>query len=487
MLGLIVAHILLACVALPAEAQGETTYLALLINDHKVGYAKHIRHSTPEKVTTTEQVNLSVGRAGQNVDIHITTTAFESPAGKGLGFQFLQNMSFMSVEASGTIDKNNKLVAHITTAGVTQTRTIKLPPDAMMAEGARLDALKRGLKTGDVFTQTLFIPEFMATITAEHHIGKTGKIDLLGRVVTLTKVKTILSTPQGTLEQVAYVDKELMPQKLRVNMGGMNVEMIACTEQYALSKNDPMDLFEKMVIKSPGSLSNVQSAKSATYHLKPLGNGPLPLLPSTDNQSVVADGQGGQIVTVTPLKMPEKAVTFPYTGTCKDALDAMAPTMYLQSDNPVIIALAREAIGATRDTAEAVKRIEAFVGKYITEKSLAVGYATATEVAVSKEGDCSEHAVLTAAMCRAVGIPARMVVGIVYVSKWLQYKDIFGGHAWAQAYVGDRWICLDATGVANGYGAGHIIEATGDGNPVDFFNVVHTLDNIKIVSAKLHE
>jgi len=83
----------------------------------------------------------------------------------------------------------------------------------------------------------------------------------------------------------------------------------------------------------------------------------------------------------------------------------MQPNRFLQSDNKQIIKLARRAIGGTKDAAGAVKKIEAFVGDYIENKSLSVGYASAVEVAASRQGDCTEHAVLVAAMCRAVGIP----------------------------------------------------------------------------------
>ena len=73
--------------------------------------------------------------------------------------------------------------------------------------------------------------------------------------------------------------------------------------------------------------------------------------------------------------------------------------------------------------------------KYINNKSLSVGYASAAEVVESRQGDCSEFAVLTAALCRAVGIPAQVAVGVAYVQDFMGLEG-FGGHAWAQAYVG---------------------------------------------------
>ena len=113
---------------------------------------------------------------------------------------------------------------------------------------------------------------------------------------------------------------------------------------------------------------------------------------------------------------------------------------------------------------------------------MSVGYASAAEVAISKQGDCSEFAVLTAAMCRAVGIPAQVVVGIAYVDDFAGFQG-FGGHAWAQAYVGKEWIGLDASfkgAGLGGYDAGHIALASGNGEPADFFNLATTLGKFKI-------
>jgi transglutaminase-like putative cysteine protease len=205
------------------------------------------------------------------------------------------------------------------------------------------------------------------------------------------------------------------------------------------------------------------------------------IVPSTDNQSVRSKKDGSVVVTVKPSAAPA-GVRFPYKSRDKTILEATKPNRFLQSDHKEVIALARRAIGQTKDAAEAVKRIEAFVGDYVENRSLSVGYASAAEVAASRQGDCSEFSVLTSAMCRAVGIPARMVVGVAYVEDFAGLQG-FGPHAWTQAYVGNKWVGLDAafkgTG-RGGYDAGHIALAVGDGEPRDFFNLITALGQFKI-------
>ena len=89
-----------------------------------------------------------------------------------------------------------------------------------------------------------------------------------------------------------------------------------------------------------------------------------------------------------------------------------------------------------------------FVEKYVKAKDLDVGFASASEVARTRHGDCTEHGVLLAAMLRADGIPARVVSGLVYVETG-EAGGIFGYHMWAQALLEKAgkptWVDLDGT------------------------------------------
>ena len=59
---------------------------------------------------------------------------------------------------------------------------------------------------------------------------------------------------------------------------------------------------------------------------------------------------------------------------------------------------------------------------------------------------------LLAALCRARGIPARFVAGLVH----LPGRQAFGMHAWTEVWIDDRWLALDATMARGGVGAGHL-------------------------------
>ena len=467
-------------------ASDQTQYFALFMEGKKVGYAIQNRVVAEGKVTTTEQVSLTISRLNMPVTMNTTETSIETIDGKPLAFESLQDFSMMMIKITGKVNKNGKADITVTSMGAEEKSTIEWPKGAVMAEGLRLLQIKRGLKQGQTYTAKIFSAAIMQAVDIKTTIAGKKNIDLLGRVLALTEVHTTMKLPDaGEIVSTGYVDDNFQLQKNIIPVMGMKVEMVACEKAFALGQNDILDVVDKMFLASPVPLNNVRSAKSITYYLRPTsGTDALPI-PSGDNQKVRQLKGGRAIVTVRPVTAP-KGVRFPYNGRDKTLLEAIRPTRFLQSDRKEIIELARRAIGNTKDAAEAVKRIEAFVAMYIENKNLSVGYATAAEVAASRQGDCTEFAVLTAAMCRAVGIPAQIVMGLAYVDEYSGLRDRFGGHAWVQAYIANKWVGLDSAFKSTGRGgcdAGHIALAVGDGAPEDFFNLVSTLGQFKIDRA----
>ena len=62
-------------------------------------------------------------------------------------------------------------------------------------------------------------------------------------------------------------------------------------------------------------------------------------------------------------------------------------------------------------------------------------HKTPDEILGAGRGLCINYATLTAAMCRSVGIPAKVVVGIVPE----------GRHAWNEIFIGGKWIPIDTS------------------------------------------
>jgi hypothetical protein len=153
---------------------------------------------------------------------------------------------------------------------------------------------------------------------------------------------------------------------------------------------------------------------------------------SGPNQRVLS--RNGNTMTIVVTREPA-AVPAPEATQLQSYLE---PARYIQSDAPVIRAVADSLAAATGAAgAPLANEIAQWVGAYVTEKGYGRGFSSAVEVMASREGDCSEHSVLLAALLRASGIPARIAVGLAYDNGSLI------GHMWTEAYV-ERWITLDA-------------------------------------------
>ncbi|MEJ2507700.1 MAG: transglutaminase-like domain-containing protein, partial [Ignavibacteriaceae bacterium] len=97
------------------------------------------------------------------------------------------------------------------------------------------------------------------------------------------------------------------------------------------------------------------------------------------------------------------------------------------------------------------------LSKWVAENiSYAIpGGGTAKKTYEIRAGECGSHSFLLAAFCRAVGIPARVVWGAMYVPN---FGGGFGQHGWNEIYMGENgWIPVDATAFETDFvDAGHI-------------------------------
>lgn len=133
---------------------------------------------------------------------------------------------------------------------------------------------------------------------------------------------------------------------------------------------------------------------------------------------------------------------FPPDFSGDDALKPyLEPEPLIESDDPVLIRKAEELTEGSRDSWEATKRLSRWVAEEIGYDI--PGGGSARNTYDLRVGECGAHSKLFAAFCRAVGIPARVVWGCMYVPN---AGGGFGQHAWNEVYMGDTgWVTLDTT------------------------------------------
>jgi transglutaminase-like putative cysteine protease len=129
--------------------------------------------------------------------------------------------------------------------------------------------------------------------------------------------------------------------------------------------------------------------------------------------------------------------------TSTDLAPYLRPEPLIESDAPEIRAEAEKAVRGVKDTRARAERHTRYVNALIDKKPT-ISLPSALEVLHTKVGDCNEHTALYVAMARALGIPARIDVGLVYTDGAFYY------HAWPEVYIESGagrgvWLPVDPT------------------------------------------
>jgi len=141
-----------------------------------------------------------------------------------------------------------------------------------------------------------------------------------------------------------------------------------------------------------------------------------------------------------------------YRDVSDDIALYLSPGEMIESDDQGIIELANDITGDAKNSWEAVQKLARWVIVNIDGSVLGGG---AVETLDKREGACGSQSMLMAALCRAAGIPARVVWGCMYC-----HVDggSFGHHGWNEVYMGDDgWIPIDVTSHEADYvDSGHV-------------------------------
>jgi transglutaminase-like putative cysteine protease len=144
----------------------------------------------------------------------------------------------------------------------------------------------------------------------------------------------------------------------------------------------------------------------------------------------------------THLIVPPDLREVPVNQVPDEVLHYMMPTRYCESD--LMSRCAQQLFG---DLPPGIGRVQAIVDwihdSIAYEPGSSVSTTTAREVFVERAGVCRDFAHLGITFCRALNIPARLVVGYVWFDEPPQ--DF---HAVFEAWLGGRWVLFDPTRMA---------------------------------------
>ncbi len=469
-------QVLLMCICAGAIAQesidpsrytGER-WFGLYLNKGKVGFMQQVLSiGEGGQVLFTEEGTFRMNMGGVNQEMKVSSVRTYAHTGELIAIDYTLVDLLSTTEFHARVENNQlKLVKKM--AGQSVERYLPLPQEKLR------DAIKFQLwmekkpKVGEEWISFLFEPLYEQELTCISTIAGTEERLFNGVLTKLYKIHTKVNVLN--LEQTSYVTEDgLVLEDIAGEIFTMRLE----PKEVATDVNYSNDVLvsNAAIIDKP-----IKQPRERDY-LKLLLKGPLKEnhLFCDERQQIITQDEN---FVFTAKRIQEDTIpklTFPIQD--EEMKRWAEPGSFIQSDHPDMVKTAQSIIGDTKDAWEAVKKICSWV-KANMKTSYSAQLTNALDVLKHREGDCTEHSLLFVGLCRAVGIPAREVAGLIYVDS---PKPGFYFHQWEKVWVG-KWIDVDPTFNQPLVDVTHI--KIGEGDIIDQIKLIPVVGRIQITLAE---
>ena len=401
-----------------------------------LGTVAIVREALPggaERWTTTTTMTLALDDPGESAK----TTEIVDVSDYGPGHVFLSSHETTTedgvVESLTTRVEGRELVVGIRGPSHHSERRLPIPAD-FTSDRVVFDRLRAEVEAGAALphaaTFSSFDDESQAFERNTLTLLERVRFELAGTAVDAWKVESRDGEDERT---IAILDADGLPLRIEV---GIFIAQVGAAAPAPAGEPSKLSSYLDVTGRVPARADHLTVAVTVD------GDDAADAAVFRDNayQSVARDGGHYQLTLHAVRGDGLPARTLPIADVPADIQPFLAPTTTSQSDDPDIVARARAIVGAETDARTAAVAITSWVHDHLGKRDGTRGAATAVETMAAGFGDCTEHAALTVAMLRAVGLPARNAGGLVLVPGL--FTSDAGYHAWVEVWIGD-WVALD--------------------------------------------
>lgn len=365
---------------------------------------------------------VTVRRQSHVIRMEAVTDAWADEAGRPMRFTHVRTEGGAARTIKGHRDGDEFVVRFEVGGQLTQTR-VALGKDVYLS--STMDAVfKKDLAPGKSMAGKVIVEE-------------DGELrDFAVKVLRKKGAVWIIESVVGSVTSIEEVTDD--GRTLRTEVARMGAEFVAVPRAQALKLERTEDIFTAARLVTGVRLPPGDMLDELEVRL--VGKSGSPPAPLDDARQRVAKHNGEVELRVRVGATPTKGPKLPVRG--KKLAAFLTATPYEAITDERLMTVANGIVGASKDGWAAAKAINAFVYKHIKNKSLAKAFSTANEALESGEGDCTEHAVLFSALAKSVGIPTKLITGLVYVGGG---EGVFGYHQWVEVWMGKGWVAMDPT------------------------------------------
>jgi transglutaminase-like putative cysteine protease len=466
----------------PTPKPVKETWDAVYIEGAKAGYfhttVREIERDGQKLLACTQAMSLGVKREGKVVTLRVETGDEETPDGAVVGVSLTQYGGDGKLTQTGRVE-DGQLV--LRTSASEEVR--KLPWDDSVIGLVKQDRIfaDKKAKPGDQFTYLSYEPTLQVVTTVRVTVKEPEEVDVL-----VVKNSGAPGAPATGGQKAERVKKKLLRAEVapdKVKVGGRPLRLPALTvwldgdlrvvrsetEQPGLGKFTVFrttqavaeeegagpallpDLLINNLIPLNQAIDHPESAKAVVYRITLKGDDD-PVAAFTQDARQKAGSAEGDTFNLRVRAVREPKADAPDED--KPGAEYLKSTYFLDCGCDAIKDLAKRIVGDETDAWRKALRIEKWVHDHM-KVTTAVDYVPASRVAEDLRGDCRQHAMLAAALCRAAGLPARTALGLVY-DKDPDKGPVLAFHMWTEVWVGGQWMGIDAVWGEGGVGADHI-------------------------------
>lgn len=422
------------------ENGSRSWWYLLSVEGETAGYTRSGERTADNGVVVTEsEMTLGLRRGTVQIDVSMSSSVTETAEGGALSMRSVQKLGQMAT-TTDYLFQDGKVRVITAQGGQRLENTVDAPAGEWLAPAAAARDFQQRVANGETeITQRVLEPlSGLEPSEVTYRDPEAGVVETRAGALEATRWVVTTSSAPG-IESVEWLDADGTPVVSETNLGAIRLRMERCDERTALAAAGatPPELMVSTFVKPSEPIGDPRHAERAVFVLRGLGDLEPP---GTSAQAVERVDDGFELtVTAEPVNA-EAPATEPDLG---------ASAMINGSD-PAVVELAEMAVkGVGDDELDRARAMRRFVHTLIDDKNLSTAFGSASEVARSRSGDCTEHAVLLAAMLRSEGIPSRVAAGLIYADSFAGERAIFGYHMWTRALVtvdGEKvWVDVDAT------------------------------------------
>lgn len=437
----------------------------ILFEDNVVGHITLEQQALPNLHRTVETLELRTQFRGMSV-VENSVTEIHEEDFQGRAVRFLKHIKIPHAERSifGDIH-GNQLMLRDRRGDQEQNLQITIPDNFLLHTG-----LRQQLHIAAQTTRSLAYMEW------NYDEQKFTPVQVQLIEDKSTAAWRFIQTSEknsASLIREQRVDQEFLPLQASFDYFGKHLLLVRCADQCLSDTVVSLKPLDQQMLSSPYKITDSALSGHIRYTIK-MAAGRAPQ--TTSEQSVRAT-EAGWVVDVCAQCKPKQ------NNESYDLAHYLTANTWLEAKDSRLIAAVAKAVKKDDSPAIKMKKLALLTRKRLENNPHFSGYATALQAYQSRSGDCTEYAVLLAALGRAAQVPTRVVFGLSYSREKFHGKaNVFAPHAWVQAWVDGAWRSYDAA--FEYFDAGHIALQVSDGNQEDFNAMFENFNEMKIESMQ---